>query len=79
MKLRKVVRQVAGLLAQFDPLDVPVRNPPHELAVDLGQRQDRVPPSISLKAVDEVYHAILEAANGEAMDDVYHERAGMEA
>ena len=67
--------EMAGPLVQLDEPHVVGPEAAAELRGDRRQCDDRVPPALRGKAIDEVHHSVLEPADGEAEDDVRDQRA----
>src|SRR2546430_17418054 len=67
---RVFAHQVARGLVELDVAHIRSLDPPGEFRRDLGQRDDRMPPTIRRHAVDQVDDSVLEPANAKTINDV---------
>ena len=69
-------KRVPGTFVQRDVADVLACDPRREAGIDLGQRQDGMPPFLRRQPIDEIHDAVLEPPDLEPVDDVHDQRRG---
>src|SRR5438477_10079905 len=71
---RIIAHQVAWALAEGDVLHVRTGDALGELAGDVGERHDRMPPALSRQVIDQVDDPVFEPAHAETKDNVRDQR-----